>query len=454
VTTYSDAVSFLESFIDYERHRGRMKYNTRTLHLRRFERFLHAIGSPHRALPYIHLAGSKGKGSTAAILHSILVAAGLRSGLFTSPHLTSYCERIQINRRPVTKRRFARAIDKLRREISAGDAQLEPGYRTTFELLTALALEVFRDDGAEIGVLETGLGGRLDATNVVPARLAIITAIGLDHTHLLGRTHGAIAREKAGIIKPGRPVVVSRQARGRKTEVLDVVAEICASRGSPRHYAPSLVRILGRRESPGGQTVRVRLHRSGAELDCPLPLMGEHQAANLQMALAAVELLRDDGWEITDDAIVTGAAQVRWPGRMEYLPGPPPLVLDGAHCPLSVAALVKTLAERFAALEPVFLFSMLDDKDVEPMIRPLARRFAGARVIVFRAPSVRGRSPGSLVGPLRQQRLEAQSVERPVDAVRQALALVEEGNLLVAFGTLYSIEPVRRAFRRLTGNRP
>lgn len=449
MATFAQAVQFLESFIDYERHRGRMKYNTRTLHIRRFGRFLRDIGSPHLAAPVVHLAGTKGKGSTAAILHSIAVEAGLRCGLYTSPHLESYCERIQIDRQPISKGRFARAADSLKRRLEKRGHELEPGYRTTFELLTTMALEVFRDEGVDLTILETGLGGRLDATNAVPSDLAVITAIGLDHTHLLGSTHERIAREKAGIIKPGRPVVVGRQGPGRVRRVLAVIRKVADRRGSRLTYAPRLVRVVSNCASPRGQRVCARIAGAGTELEVDLPLPGRHQVDNLQTALATVEMLRRRGWDIPDEAVVGGVARTVWPGRIELIGGCPPLVLDGAHCPLSVEALARTLEDRYPGREPVFVFSMLDDKPVVPTIQPMIRRFPGCRWVVFQAPSVRGCAVDRLDKALRDVGMVPASARNPSGALRKARGLAGPSGLIVAFGSLYSEAPLRKAHQRL-----
>jgi dihydrofolate synthase/folylpolyglutamate synthase len=450
MAAYSQAIAFLESFINYELHRGRMKYNTRALHLRRFERFLRSLGSPHRATPFIHVAGTKGKGSTAALLHSIVTEAGFRAGLYTSPHLESYCERIRIGRSPVSERDFAKAVESLRHRLERGGVRLEAGYRTTFELLTTVAFEMFRDAGVELGILETGLGGRLDATNVVSPAVSVITAIGLDHTHLLGTTHAAIAREKAGIIKPGRPVVLARQSRGHAGQVCGVVREICRRRKSPFCYAPRLVQILSRIGRAGGQTVRYRLRRSNTEIKVHLPLLGEHQAENMRTALAVVEVLRARGWTINNRAIGLGARNVHWPGRIEWLGGRPPFVLDGAHCPLSVEALVQTLREQCPADRPVFVFSLLDDKPVEATVAPVARAFRGCEIVVFRAPTVRGRPAEALAAPLKEMGFVARAATSPSDALRQAFARASAHTPVVAFGSLYSVAPLKKAYQRLT----
>ena len=454
MATYSQAVSFLESFINYELQRGRMKYGTRAVHLRRFEQFLRRLGSPHRAVPLVHVAGTKGKGSTAALLHSIASEAGLRAGLYTSPHLESYCERFRVGGSTVSKRRLSSAVESLRHRLEKSGVRLEAGYRTTFELLTTVAFEMFRDDGVELGVIETGLGGRLDATNVALPRLSVITTIGLDHTHLLGMTHGAIAREKAGIIKAGRPVVVARQTPGAANEVLTVIREVCRRRGSPFHYAPRRVQIVSRTARPEGQVVRYRLRRSGGEITVRLPLLGRHQAENLRTALAVVEVLRSQGWTIPDAAVRAGAARVNWPGRIECLGARPPLVLDGSHCPLSVEALVAALSESFPAFRPVFLFSLLDDKPVESVVAAVARAFPGATVVVFRAPTVRGLPADALAGPLRSLGLAVVEASDAARAVRKAVRLAGPDSLVVAFGSLYSIEPLRNAYQRLTTASP
>jgi len=451
MASYREAVAFLESFVNYERNRGLMKYNTRSLHLRKFERFLRRIGSPQRAYSIVHIAGTKGKGSTAAVLHSIAVEAGIRSGLYTSPHLESYCERVRVDRKPISKRHFAEAVESLRGRLAADADRLETTYRTTFELLTALAFEVFRDEGVGLAIVETGLGGRLDATNVVSPEVSVITPVGLDHTHLLGTTPRAVAREKAGIVKPGRPVVVARQPRGSAGEILEVVGKVCRKRSSPLLYAPHLVEIADRRGAEGGQVVRLRWKRRPGGVEVFLPLLGPHQAENLRTALAVVEVLRRAGWAIGDEAIARGVSRVSWPGRVELLDGEVPLLLDGAHCELSAGALAETLCDRFSAMRPVFLFSLLAGKPVERVVRPIARVFRAGRFIVFRAPGPRGCRAAELVGPLKSLGLEVETARGPLGALRRALNPASRGTLLVAFGTLYSVEPLRKAYRKLTG---
>jgi dihydrofolate synthase/folylpolyglutamate synthase len=450
MATYAQAVAFLESFIDFERHRGRMQYNTRMLHIRRFARFLRGLGSPHRAFPVVHIAGTKGKGSTAALLHSIASAAGLRAGLYTSPHLETYCERIRIGPAAVSKRQFARAVDSLRQRLERDGTRLEAGYRTTFELLTAVAFAMFRNAAVDLAIVETGLGGRLDATNVVQPEVAAITAIGFDHTHLLGNTLAAIAREKAGIIKPGRPVVVARQPEGATPEVLGSIRTICRRCGSSLVLATRAVQILSREIRPGGQKVWCRLMRSGSALEINLPLHGPHQAENLRTALAVVEHLRAQGWTISDRAIRRGVRDVEWPGRSQWLAGRPPLWLDGAHCPLSMDALVRALREARPSGRPVFLFSLLEDKPVEATLAPVARAFPGTDVIVFRAPSVRGRSPESLTGVLEAMGFAVEAARSPFDALKRALKRARGDDFLVALGSLYAVAPLQNAFERLT----
>ncbi len=457
MNAYRRSVAFLESFINYEQHRGRMTYTTRALHIRRFEHFLRRIGSPHRATPCIHIAGTKGKGSTAALLHAIAVEAGLKAGLYTSPHLESYCERIRIGRHAVSEDDFAAAVLSLQRRIESSGGRLEPGYRTTFELLTTAAFEMFRDSGVQLAIIETGLGGRLDATNVVLPEAAVITAIGLDHTHILGSTHTAVAREKGGIIKPGRPVVIARQPAGRARAVFDCLCDIARRRGASAVYAPRQVQLVWRQvrtdqrgSPPAGQEALYRLRRSGRDLLLNLPLAGWHQAENLRTVLATVEVLRKRGWSISDEAIVKGVERVSWPGRIEYLRGRPPLILDGAHCPLSAAALADVLRESWPERRPVFLFSLLDDKSPEAVAGPIGRAFPGASVVAFRAPGPRGRPAEQLVAALRSMAFAVRSAASALDALRIARRWAGVDSILVAFGSLYSISPIRKAFQRLT----
>ena len=297
--------------------------------LSRVRELLHRIGDPQDTLQFVHIAGTNGKGSTAAMLAAVLQAAGYTTGLFTSPFLEQFAERMQVNGQPIPDAELAAACETLQPCIAAMDDQ-----PTEFELVTAAAMLWFQRRGCDIVVLEVGLGGRLDATNVIGApACAVITNIGLDHTEILGDTLAQIAREKAGILKPGTRAVSYPQV----PEVRAVLRGTCARLGIPLTEADADA-IEPLRDSVDGQTFSYR----GAVYD--LPLLGRHQLRNAAVALETVAALRARGWRIPDAAVHAGLAQVRWPARFEVLRRAPWFVLDGGHNPQCAQTVADNLA--------------------------------------------------------------------------------------------------------------
>ncbi|MFR5420560.1 MAG: bifunctional folylpolyglutamate synthase/dihydrofolate synthase [Oscillospiraceae bacterium] len=328
--------------------------------LSRVRELLHRLGDPQDGLQFVHIAGTNGKGSTAAMLASILRAAGYTTGLFTSPYLERFAERMQVNGAPVPDAEFAAVCQTLQPCIAAMD---DPP--TEFELVTAAAMLWFRRRGCDVVVLEVGLGGRLDATNVIAApACAVITNIGLDHTEILGGTLAQIAREKAGILKPGTCAVSYPQAQ----EVRSVLREICAQRGIPLTEV-DVSAIVPLTDSVDGQTFTYR----GAEY--ALPLLGAHQLRNAAVALETVAALRARGWRIPDAAVHAGLAQVRWPARFELLRRAPWFVLDGGHNPQCAQTVADNLARYFPGRRITLLVGVLADKDYPPCSpRSMGRR--------------------------------------------------------------------------------
>ncbi len=292
------------------------------------------LGDPQRDLQFLHIAGTNGKGSVAAMLAAVLQHAGYRTALYTSPHLVSFCERFQINGQPISEADVARWVEAIRPLLD--DYPVRPP--TFFEVVTGLALAYFREQRADIVVWETGLGGRLDATNIVTPAVSVITTIALDHQQYLGSTLAQIAREKAGIIKPGVPVVTAVRA----AEALAVIRQTCAAQGC-------------------------RLTEVTAPLDWEVPLVGDHQRWNCATAVAA---LRAGGWSLTDEEIRAGLKQTYWPGRFQVLPGP--VVLDGAHNPAAAEQLAATLRARFPSQKIALILGVLRDKDYRQVCRILA----------------------------------------------------------------------------------
>jgi len=380
-----DAVSYLLGRIDYERMLS-VPYRTREYKLDRMRDLLSRLGNPQDRLSIVHVGGTKGKGSTAAMIAGILTHAGLKTGLFSSPHLDRVEERLAIDAAACPTPRLAELVAELRLVVDAMDAAAartedETGP-TFFELTTALALMHFATAGVDAAVLEVGMGGRLDSTNVCTSHVAVITSISLDHTQQLGDTEEKIAREKAGIIKPGIPVVSGVLHAGAQS----VIREVAADRGAPLvelgtdfrfDYHPAR---KNRPASPGPNAdsrggINYR-SQSGLQLrDVALAMLGRHQGANAAVAIAAVEQLRRLGWSVPDEAIRRGLAATRCRVRVEVIGRAPALVVDAAHNVASIAALLDVLRESFSAARQKLIFATSRDKDARGMLRLLLPAF-------------------------------------------------------------------------------
>jgi dihydrofolate synthase/folylpolyglutamate synthase len=347
------------------------------LKLEHMRRLLARLGNPHQRLRILHVAGSKGKGSTAAMLASILRQAGYRTGLFTSPHLCHVEERFQVDGQAISTAELTTLLDEIRRCVEAEDRLGGVPY-TFFEVATAVGFLHFLRRRVEAAVLEVGLGGRLDSTNVCQPIVSVITSISFDHTHLLGDRLAAIAAEKGGIIKMGHPVISGATVP---------TARAVLSRISRERHAP--LRQLGidfrYRYSPGRvtptETQRSRVSVSTERRQWPafeLNLLGDHQAANAAVAVACVETLQAEGWRLPDAAVAAGLAEVSWPARLEVVARRPLVVLDCAHNVASALALVRTLHASFPPARRLLVFAGSSDKDLAGMFRVLAPHFAHA----------------------------------------------------------------------------
>jgi dihydrofolate synthase/folylpolyglutamate synthase len=384
VENYEQAIEFLFSRVNFERLSG-IEYTADDFKLSRMRELLRRLGDPQDSIPAVHIAGTKGKGSTAAIAAQILSAAGIRTALFTSPHISAFEERMAVDGIIPSRDELARLVG----EVAATVAELDktPGHMspTYFEIATAMAWLYFRARRAEIAVLEVGMGGRLDATNVCRPAVCIITTISRDHTRQLGSRLDQIAREKAGIIKPHVPVVSGVAMEPARF----VIAETCRQQSAPLfelgfdfeyRYFPGKIGCPGAPAAGPAAYVETARHRWP---HLPLPLIGEHQARNLALAVAAIERLKEQEWRIPDAAVEAGLANLRWPGRIEVLGHCPTVVVDAAHNWEAVAALVRTLDESFAARRRVLVFAPTRDKDVAGMLRQLLPRFDSVVVTSF-----------------------------------------------------------------------
>jgi dihydrofolate synthase/folylpolyglutamate synthase len=372
------AIEWLRARINYERTLA-AHYSERQFPLDRMRTLLTRLGQPDANLKIIHVAGTKGKGSTSAMIAAMLSAAGYRTGVFSSPHLERIEERFAVDGEPCTETELVALVDRLRPVVAAMDAEAaaegDPqGGPTYFEANTAIALLHFVEREVDVAVLEVGLGGRLDSTNVCRPVVSVITSISLDHTQQLGNTLTAIAGEKAGIIKPGIPVVCGVTDE----EPQAVIARTSQERGCRMTQT-------GRDFRYGCRAGRVDFEYAVAGQehsveDVRLAMRGPHQAANAAVALATIAELRHQSWSVSFDAMRRGLARATLPGRVEFLTGEPNVVLDTAHNLASASALVNALAEMASVGRRTLILAVSSDKDVRAIVRELAPHFD--RVVV------------------------------------------------------------------------
>jgi dihydrofolate synthase / folylpolyglutamate synthase len=362
---YQAALDYLYSFVDFSMTKGQV-YTPETYNLVNMRTLLEEMHNPHLAFPVIHIAGSKGKGSTAAMLASILQQAGYKVGLYTSPHLIDFNERIQINGEPIAHERFVSLLDGHKPIIESIKRN------TTFEISTALAFEYFRQEQVDIAVIEVGLGGRLDSTNLVQPLLTVITSISLDHTSVLGNTVEEIATEKAGILKNGVPLVLAHQVPNVNAHIKQLADE----RGCEVMDVDSILTSTVMDESLAKQHIQYKLNSDisdlgkhvGLPLDIGIPLVGRHQIDNAGTSLLCALWLADHGYRITRETIQHGFERTNWPGRFEILSQKPLIIADSAHNPDSIARLKDTIREYLPNYQVKMIFGASEDKNIEEML--------------------------------------------------------------------------------------
>lgn len=427
---FTAAVDYILSFADYER----MPRSAVVFDLRRIEQLLDRLGNPQNAAKSVHVAGTKGKGSTAAMIASILIQSGYRTGLYTSPHLLSIQERIQVGGQPISGSEFARLTAWLKPEVEAVNAKGEFGELTTFEILTALAFAFFRDMGVDYQVLETGLGGRLDATNVVKPEVCVITSISYDHMDVLGDTLAQIAGEKAGIIKAGSIVVSAPQLQ----EAMTVLEEVCRQREVKLVSVGSDVAWQRTSFRPEGQSFQLRGLRDEYKLTLPLP--GEHQLENAAVAIATAEALAELGANITGDTIASGIASVNWPGRLQILRRRPWVIVDGAHNGDSIRRLVTAIRQYFAFDKAIVIFGASSDKNIAGMVTELVL-FPDC-IIVTRSKHPRAVAVERLTEEFSSKDVIPEVSGSVEAAVERALSIARPEDLVCATGSLFLVAEV------------
>lgn len=433
--SYDDALDYLYGFINWEVERH-MRYTPEVMTLDRPRALLKALGSPQDRYPIIHITGTKGKGSVGAMCAAALQASGLRAALYSSPHLQDFRERFRVDNALITPDEFVAMINRMRPIMDT-----MPDDITWFEVTTALAFLYFAEREVDVAVIEVGLGGRLDATNVVTPIVSVITSLSYDHTHLLGDSLASIAREKAGIIKPGVPVVSAPQPE----EALQVLAEVAAARRAP-------LTLIGRDwQYTPGETTRAGQVFTAAPVGAPpqlywTGLTGEHQALNATVALAALDRAVQAGVGVTEQGIREGLRRVDWPGRVELVAQNPAVVLDAAHNGASARWLNTTLDALFPQRPRVLIFGVSADKDIRGMFEALL-------------PGVDHLIAAQAVHPRALAAEEIEAVARAVgftgsidqiphvgEALAQAQRLAGSDGLVVTTGSLFIVGEVRTIF--------
>ena len=389
--------------------------------LDRIRRLLERLGGPQRKLKFVHIAGSNGKGSAAAMLSSVLTAAGPRTGLYTSPHLWDIRERFQVDGVPISGEAFG--------EITA-QVLAQSEDETEFELMTAIGMVHFLRSGCDIVVLETGLGGRLDSTNVIDApEAAVITRIGLEHTELLGDTLDKIATEKAGIIKPGCDVVLYNQG----ARLCRLFEDLCQHRRSGLSLTRTPAVLSSGLE---GQSFTYR-----DKGPYHISLLGEYQVRNAAVVLETVNVLRRRGWELPEEAVVRGLAQARWPGRMELARRSPDVILDGAHNPQCMEALARALRGLYPEKKLVFLAGVLADKDWPAMLEELLPLAQACFTLTPDSP--RALPAGALAEYLTGRSVQAVPCGGLREGLDRALTAAGPEGVVCVCGSLYMIGEAR-----------
>ncbi len=435
---YNHALDYVYSFVDYSlKHSSELA--KADFNLDRMRVLLDELGNPQDEYSIIHVAGTKGKGSVSALCASALQAANYQVGLYTSPHLLDYCERIQIKGQPVPHLEFVRLVERIRPAV-AKIAKL-----TTFEITTALGFLYFAEHEVNAAVLEVGLGGRLDATNVVTPQVSVITSLSYDHMAVLGNTLAQIAGEKAGIIKPGVPVVSAPQ----KEEALVVLTRIAQERNSQFTLIGRDISFKPINHSLDGQSLELLDKGRSSSLLLNLPLLGIHQIENAATAYAALKM---SNLNISDASIQKGFAEVRWPARFEVVRREPPVIFDSAHNQDSFARLRQALDDYFPNLPAYLIFGASEDKNIPGMfleIKPKVKR-----LFVTKSTHPRALEPEKILELARQVEIPNEVAVTVNIALTRALEMSEkDGSIVLSAGSMFVTAEVMSAWKNRIENR-
>ncbi len=431
---YNQSLDYLYSFVDYSlKHASELA--KADFNLDRMRMLMAELGNPQDQYHILHVAGTKGKGSVSVLAAGALSSAGYKTGLYTSPHLQDYAERIQVDGKPIPHGALAELVEEIKPSVA------RVPYLTTFELTTALGFLFFARQGCQAAVIEVGLGGRLDATNVVNPRVSVITALSLDHMLVLGDSLDKIAGEKAGIIKPRVPVVSSPQAQ----EALEVLVKVAGERECSFTLVGRDVKFKALSHSLEGQTLQVWT-AGHAPLELTIPLLGLHQVENAAVAFAALQRC---GLQVADEAVRKGFARVQWHARFEILRRDPPVVMDVAHNRASASRLRQTLDDLFPNIPVILLFCTLEDKDIAGILAEMSPRLE--RVVATRADHPRAPSAEWIADQVRLAGIPVELAVPAAAALERALELAGEDKLVLIAGSVAFAGEVWSAWQRRSG---
>lgn len=442
---YSEAIANVLSLFDSERARVDGPRQKIIYNLERMEAFLERIGNPHRRVPAVHIAGTKGKGSTAALCDAAFHAAGLSTGFYSSPHLHTFRERMQRDCQPISEEEFAGLVEDIWPLRSADGKDVV----TLFEFLTTMAFHCFDQARADVQTVEVGLGGRLDATNVVDADVCVITSVSMDHAKILGDTIGEIAADKAGIIKPGSIPVIAPQRPEALASILDAcdrvnVEPVLIGRDVTWDSRPSIPSRSGGGSGWERPCQSFTVHGLLGSYDLDIPLLGDYQMENAATAVTAVESIsRVQGFDISAETVAKGFRSVSWPCRMELLTRDPLLVADGAHNDYSVDKLLESLPHYFDYDRLLVIAGFSRDKNVDAMVDSLAP--AANLAIATQARHPRALGVEELSEMLKERGAATSTAPTPRDALALARAEARPGDLILATGSLFLAAEVREA---------
>ena len=426
---YEDAISYLFSL-----EKIGIKFGLENI---RF--LLENLGNPQENYPSIHISGTNGKGSTAQFITAILIAAGYRVGTYTSPHLIDFAERIQINASPISKDIITEGLFRIRRYIGSDKYREREFVPTYFEVSTALAFWCFAREEVDVAVVETGMGGRLDATNVLDPTVSVITNIALEHQEYLGNTLTEIAYEKAGIIKPGRPLVLGET----DPDLVPLFEKRCQELQAEFYPAVGDVEVL--EENNNGS----RFHIRGNDIvydDLQIGLLGRFQVDNACLAVRVCGQLNSTGWEISEESLRTGLKSAAWPGRMHVLQKKPWVVADGAHNPQAAASLMENIRCFFNFRRLLLIFGCMRDKDILETIGKFLP--AAERIILTRSKSDRAEDPQNILNMIDREACRAKSVviQDAQSAVEMALDEAGADDMVLITGSLYVVGDILPMF--------